>query len=105
MALLPSDPRDQARLYQTASNALYQAATFCDRNQATCAQAQVYWGVFKEKAAIGARMAGDLISERMAADRRDIIPAAKVEPLPASMQPRSLERDSGDWRQRVRSQL
>ena len=81
--LLPSDPREQAKMYQTASHALHQAATFCDRNQATCVKAEGYWVVFKDKLAIGARMATDLFNERVNGHAPPS-PVAALEPLPAS---------------------
>lgn len=63
IAILPSDPAGQARLQATASHALHQAVTFCDRNKDVCDQAGVYWTQFKDKAAVGARMAGELVNE------------------------------------------
>ncbi|MEZ5816859.1 MAG: DUF5330 domain-containing protein [Hyphomicrobiaceae bacterium] len=53
-------------MYQTASYAVHRAATFCDRNASVCESAENYWAIFKEKAAVGARMLGDLINERLA---------------------------------------
>lgn len=66
VAVLPSDPKDQAQLYQTASSAMHRAATFCDRNEAICTEAQRHFTTFKGKLAIAGRMAGDLINERLA---------------------------------------
>ncbi len=54
-------------MYQTASYAVHRAATFCDRNGFVCDRAESYWGIFKEKAAVGARMLGDLVNERVMA--------------------------------------
>ncbi|MDX2158672.1 MAG: hypothetical protein SFW09_19395 [Hyphomicrobiaceae bacterium] len=65
VAILPSDPREQARLYQTASQALHHAATFCDRNGSLCQEAEVHFAAFKVKLAVGARMAADLVNERL----------------------------------------
>jgi len=86
--LIPSDPAKQAQMYQTASYAVHRAVTFCDRNGAVCDSAQGYWGVFKEKAAVGARMLGDLINERV------VGPAAAPAADPAPRRPGtpSLER-------------
>lgn len=104
--ILPSDPRDQAKMYQTASHALHQAATFCDRNQATCAQAEAYWGVFKDKLAVGARMATDLINERMTGQPAPALerPQAAMQPQPASDTLLPADR-TPEWRNRVRRQL
>lgn len=101
--LLPSDPREQARLYQTASHALQQAATFCDRNQATCTKAEAYWMIFKDKLAVGARMATDLINERMSGPPVQT-PTASTQPLPASDTLLPADR-APEWRNRVRRQL
>ena len=81
VAILPSDPREQARLYQTASHALHTAATFCDRNEAVCTEAEAQWGVFKEKLAVGARMATDLVNEQISGHRE--VAAGPRTPLPA----------------------
>jgi len=67
--LIPSDPVKQAQMYETASYAVHRATTFCDRNATVCESAAGYWGIFKEKAAVGARMLGDLINERLAGSR------------------------------------
>jgi hypothetical protein len=64
--LIPSDPARQAQIYQTASYAVHHVATFCDRNADVCQGAGAFWGLFKEKAVVGARMLGGLVSERMA---------------------------------------
>lgn len=101
--LLPSDPREQAKLYQTASHALHQAATFCDRNPATCDKAQTYWGLFKDKLAVGARMATDLFNERMNGQPAQF-PTAAMQPQPASDTLLPTDR-SPEWRNRIRRHL
>ena len=101
--ILPSDPREQARYYQTASHALHQAATFCDRNQATCIKAEGYWVVFKDKLAIGARMATDLFNERMHGQPPPS-PMAALQPLPAGDTLQPTDR-TPEWRNRVRRHL
>jgi len=111
IALIPSDPTQQARMYQTASYAVHQAATFCDRNGAMCDSAQTYWGLFKEKAAVGARMLGDLVNERMAApaapDRtpraRDLTPV--LERSAPSSETLGPSDRAPEWRSRARTQL
>lgn len=108
VALLPSDPTEQARMYQTASYAVYRAATFCDRNPVVCTEAQAYWVVFKEKAAVGTRMAGDLLNERMTArPTAQHAPQATqplLEPLPAVDTLRSADR-APEWRVRAKQPL
>ncbi len=75
--LIPSDPAKQAQMYQTASYAVHRAVTFCDRNASVCENADRVWGIFKEKAGVAARMAGDLVSERLSGP-----PAADAPPAP-----------------------
>lgn len=111
VALVPSDPGEQARMYQTASYALHQAVTFCDRNAAICKEAQAHWAVFKDKAAIGARMAGDLVNERLtkpaslpAATPGPSLPPLLEQPQPAADTLRAADREPA-WRVRARSQL
>ena len=106
VALLPSDPGEQARMYQTASYAVYRAATFCDRNPTFCAEAQGYWVIFKEKAAVGTRMAGDLFNERMAARSQHAPQATQplLEQLPPADTLRAADR-TPEWRARTRQPL
>ena len=107
VALVPNDPGEQARMYQTASYAVHRAVTFCDRNPALCAEAQAYWTIFKDKAVVGARMAGELLNERMAA-KQAAEPAARpsplLEPPPPADTLRAADR-APEWRVRVRQQL
>jgi len=58
--LLPSDERQQARLYATAAAAIERATTFCDRNAQMCAASAELWAKFVRKAEFAARMAIDL---------------------------------------------
>jgi hypothetical protein len=55
--LLPSDERQQERLYATAVATVERAATFCDRNEKVCATAGELWATFLKKAEFGARLA------------------------------------------------
>ncbi len=71
VAILPSDPKEQARMYQTASYALHRASTFCDRNKAVCDEASVYWDAFKVKLFVGATMVRALVNERLEARQHD----------------------------------
>ena len=91
--VLPSDREQQARLYQTATETMYRAATFCDRNAALCTQAGQHWAVFRTKLEFGAKLVFDMASERFlrpqpAVHRPD-------EPPTSGQQPRPLERSSG----------
>jgi hypothetical protein len=91
--LIPSDPAKQAEMYRTASYAVHRAATFCDRNASMCESAVVYWGIFKEKASVGAGMLGELINERLAGpqpSRAVYEPTRRSEPreTPALERPR-----------------
>jgi hypothetical protein len=63
--VLPSDPDKQARLYQTATETVHRAATFCDRNAALCAQGAQHWAVFRTKLEFGAKLVFDMASERL----------------------------------------
>jgi len=55
--LLPSDERQQERLYTTAVATVERAATFCERNEKVCATAGELWATFLKKAEFGARLA------------------------------------------------
>ena len=73
--LLPSDPQQQARLYNAAASAAHSAVTFCDRNAALCKTAGEHWAVFKTKAEFAGRMAVDLASEKLLGDGKSAQPA------------------------------
>lgn len=60
--LLPTDERQQARLYGTAVATVERISTFCDRNAQACAAGAELWATFVKKAEFGARMAIDLVS-------------------------------------------
>ena len=55
--LLPSDERQQERLYATAVATVERATTFCDRNPKVCAAGGEMWSMFLKKAEFGVRMA------------------------------------------------
>jgi len=63
--VLPSDRERQAQLYQTATETVHRAATFCDRNAALCAQGAQHWAVFRTKLEFGAKLVFDVASERL----------------------------------------
>ncbi len=87
--LLPTDERQQARLYSTAVTTVERVTTFCDRNPQTRASGAKPWAIFVKKAEFGARMAIDLVSS---SGRQDEDPAAprtqpasvKNKPAPAA---------------------
>jgi hypothetical protein len=60
--LLPTDERQQARVYGTAVSTVERVVTFCDRNAQACAAGAEVWATFVKKAEFGARMAIDLAS-------------------------------------------
>jgi hypothetical protein len=62
--VLPTEEKSQARLLETATAAVARVGSTCERHPDLCAKAGVYWGVFKQKAEFGARLAMDLVKER-----------------------------------------
>jgi Family of unknown function (DUF5330) len=62
--LLPTEERQQAKLYETATATVERLATFCDRNPTACAAGAEAWSAFVKKAEFGARVAVDLIASR-----------------------------------------
>jgi hypothetical protein len=93
--LLPTDERQQARLYSTAATTVERAVTFCDRNAQTCAAAADLWATFLKKAEFGARIVVDLVGS---GGRREE-ELAPVRPQPASTgyrpEPRTPAADRG----------
>ena len=87
--LLPTDERQQARLYSTAVTTVERVTTFCDRNAQACAAGAELWTIFVKKAEFGARMAIDLVStsgrqDEDAASLRTQPASAKGKPAPAA---------------------
>lgn len=80
--LLPTDERQQARLYGTAAATLERVVTFCDRNAQTCATGADLWATFLKKAEFGGRMAVELISSTGRKDGGAPTPTA--EPISAT---------------------
>src|SRR5262245_2338109 len=62
VVLLPTDERQQARLYNTAVATVERVTTFCDRNAQACTAGAEFWATFVKKAEFGARMAVELVS-------------------------------------------
>ena len=97
--LLPTEERQQAKLYETAAVTVERLATFCDRNASACAAGAEAWSAFVKKAEFGARVAVDLITSQgqradaaaAASSARATGPAAaEPRPTPAA---RNLSRD------------
>ena len=79
--LLPTDERQQAKLYGTAVSTVERVTTFCDRNAQLCSASVDFWGTFLRKAEFGARVVGDLITSSGRKD--EVTPAVDVVPAPA----------------------
>lgn len=60
VALLPSEPEQQARFYERATAAAHWTFTFCDRNADTCETAGDAWDKLLSKAGFGLQVATDL---------------------------------------------
>jgi hypothetical protein len=89
LAVLPTDERQQARLYSTAVTTVERVTTFCDRNAQACAAGAELWAIFVKKAEFGARMAIDLVStsgrqDEDAASLRTQPASVKGKPAPAA---------------------
>jgi hypothetical protein len=87
--LLPTDERQQARLYSTAVTTVERVTTFCERNAQACAAGAELWAIFVKKAEFGARMAIDLVSssgrqDEDAASARTQPASVKGKPAPAA---------------------
>ena len=78
VVLLPTDERQQARLYGTTVATVERVVTFCERNAQTCAAGADFWATFVKKAEFGARIAVDLVSS---GGRKDEAPTrSQVQP-------------------------
>jgi hypothetical protein len=60
VAVMPSDPAQQAALYQRASTAAHWTVTYCDRNGQQCEMASTLWDAFLAKAEFAGRLAYDV---------------------------------------------
>ena len=78
--LLPTDERQQARLYNTALATVERATTFCERNAQACTVAAQLWATFVKKAEFGARMAIDLLSSGGHKEEAAPQPSAHTQP-------------------------
>lgn len=83
--LLPTDERQQARVYGTAVSTVERIVTFCDRNAQACAAGAEVWATFVKKAEFGARMAIDLASSGGRKDEDTASP--RVQPSSSKAKP------------------
>jgi hypothetical protein len=79
--LLPTDERQQAKLYGTAVSTVDRVVTFCDRNAQLCSASVDFWATFLRKAEFAARVVGDLATSSGRKD--EVTPAVDVVPAPA----------------------
>jgi hypothetical protein len=85
--LLPTDERQQARLYGTAVATVERVTTFCDRNAQTCATGAEFWATFVKKAEFGARIAVDLATSSGRKGEEAVPTPVRVEPPAAKARP------------------
>ena len=82
--LLPTDERQQAKLYGTAVSTVERVTTFCDRNAQLCSASVDLWATFLSKAEFGARIVGDLITSSGRKDEVTPARGRRPHPLPAA---------------------
>src|SRR5258705_13296942 len=105
--VLPTDERQQARLYETTVATVERLATFCERNGKACAAGAEFWSTFVKKAEFAARVTVDLITSRgqrpeggvaASSPRPTGAPAAEPRPSPAPRNTLSREDPAPAWR-------
>lgn len=64
--VLPVDERSQSELTASASRAVGQTATYCERNPVTCATGRDAWALFLRKAEYAVELAARLAREQLA---------------------------------------
>lgn len=106
VALLPSDREQQEKLIARASDAATWVTTYCDRNAATCAQADEHWTTFLAKAEFGAKLIYESMQESSepAVAQRGDLPASRTAPAVlrgGTLTPHDLQ---PAWRGREKSQ-
>jgi hypothetical protein len=79
--LLPTDERQQARLYEGARAAVEGMTTFCDRNPKLCEVGSDAWAAVRSKAEFAGRMANDIAARSGAWEAE--APAVQSQPVPA----------------------
>jgi hypothetical protein len=86
--LLPTDEAQQAKVAGTAGAAVERAATYCERNPATCAAGSELWATFLKKAEFGAKLAGNMLQDYMKGSARSAgLETDKPHPLDPSHHP------------------
>lgn len=93
--LLPTDPEQQRRFMEHANSAATWAATFCDRNEATCTVAGDAWADMKHKATFAAGMVYD-VAMRAASGAGPDAASTSTSVIPAGFwtEPRPTRQDS-----------
>ena len=87
--LLPTEERQQARLYSNAVATVERVTTFCDRNAQACAAGAEFWATFVKKAEFGARIAVDLVTSGGRKEGEAVPTPVRVEPEAARGRPES----------------
>lgn len=83
VAVMPSDPAQQAALYERAATTAHWTVTYCDRNGQQCEMAGVLWEAFLAKAEFAGKLAYDVALKAASSDE-----AAQGLFAPASAQSR-----------------
>jgi hypothetical protein len=83
VAVMPSDPAQQAALYERAATTAHWTMTYCDRNGAQCQLAGALWETFLAKAQFAGKLAYDVAIK---AANSDVTVPQGVGPSPASAQ-------------------
>lgn len=83
VAVMPSDPAQQAALYERAATTAHWTMTYCDRNGRQCEIAGALWETFLAKAQFAGKLAYDVAIK--ASDRDSVVPQS-TGPQPASAQ-------------------
>jgi Family of unknown function (DUF5330) len=98
--LMPTDERQQARVYGTAVATVERVATFCERNAQACAAGAELWATFVKKAEFSARMAIDLATS---SGRKEEEPApARTQPASAKARPEPRAEPKPEARQELK---
>ena len=87
--LLPTEERQQAKLYETAAATVERLVTFCDRNPTACAAGAEAWSAFVKKAEFGARVTVDLITSQGQRADGTVAASSTRATGPAAAEPRS----------------
>jgi hypothetical protein len=83
IALMPSDPSQQARFHEQAAAAARWTMTYCDRNGEHCAKANAAWETFQAKAQFAGRALVELYQQHVREPAGTTPPA--VAPPPAGI--------------------